>query len=239
MEIDNKQIFSHFLLVFHLYSNRGSFAPMLLKWAVCSVAEEQLSLFSIAQKKWEALKGVQGFLGQIGGWTRDTPPYACMLSLWQDEASYWDFMQHQDEIIFPHNKQNELFSSPSTTLCTEIMAIPGSMQNFISALSACNMLRVTASQTFPERTQDFIQNQIKIWNPGMAEARGMYSAIVARTDEHPPRFLLTSLWQDRQAHQAYLATLFPLIRKYAQLPQTVQQIKGWFVQLEKEWQVIL
>jgi hypothetical protein len=91
---------------------------------------------------------------------------------------------------------------------------------------------------FPERAREFVQNQITIWNPGMAQADGMQGGVCAQAIQNPSRYLVASLWSDLQAHQTYLQAIFPSLREKANLPHTIQHIEGWVMQLEKSWQLI-
>jgi len=211
---------------------------MLLKWIVCSTSTEMQTAFSAAQEQWAALKGLPGFLGQVGGWNSKNPSQAGILSCWQDEAAYQRFMQHIHDDIYRRSDQKQTYLSISVTLFKDILAIPGSATDFLSALSQGSVLRVTDSHVLPEQGQAFEQNQRTIWNPGMAEAGGMLGGVCAQAIEDSSRYLVASLWSDAQAHQAYLQTAFPLLRERAQLPQSIQHIEGWVIQLEKSWQVL-
>jgi quinol monooxygenase YgiN len=211
---------------------------MLLKWIVCSTSKEMQAAFSITQEQWAALKGLQGFLGQIGGWNSKNPLQAGILSCWQDEKSYQRFMQYEHDRIYQQSDQGKTYLSISIALYKDILAIPGSAVDFLSALSQGSVLRVTDSHVFPEQRQVFEQNQRTIWNPGMAEAGGMLEGACAQAMDNPSRYLVASLWSDMQAHQIYLQTAFPLLRERAQLPQSIQHIEGWVMQLERSWQVI-
>jgi quinol monooxygenase YgiN len=147
-------------------------------------------------------------------------------------------MQHIHDDIYRRSDQKQTYLSISVTLFKDILAIPGSATDFLSALSQGSVLRVTVSHVFPEQRLTFEQNQRTIWNPGMAEAGGMLSGVCAQAIADSSRYLVASLWSDAQAHQAYLQTAFPLLRERAQLPQSIQHIEGWVIQLEKSWQVL-
>ncbi len=41
---------------------------MIVKWIRCHVNEDNKEKFSTAQFYWSVLKGVDGFIGQVGGW---------------------------------------------------------------------------------------------------------------------------------------------------------------------------
>ncbi len=211
---------------------------MLLKWIVCTTSKEMQPTFSAAQEQWVVLKGLQGFLGQVGGWNSKNPLQAGILSCWQDEKSYRRFMQYEHDRIYQQSDQGKTYLSISIALFKDRLAIPGSAADLLSALLQGSVLRVTDSHVFPEQSQVFEQNQRTIWNPGMAEVGGMLSGVCAQALEEASRYLVASFWSDMQAHQVYLQTAFPLLRERAQLPQSLQHIEGWVIQLEKSWQVI-
>jgi heme-degrading monooxygenase HmoA len=212
---------------------------MLLKWIVCQVPAETCASFSSAQRQWTPLNRLPGFLGQIGGWDCASSQQAGILSLWQNEASYRHFMQYNHDEIVEHNSQRETYTSLSVALFGDLFPLPGSQPDFLAALASGTVLRVTVSYLFSEQDQTFIHNQTTIWNPGMAQAQGMYVGVFAQAMDHSSRYLVASLWSDLQAHQAYRETLFPLLREQANLPQTLQSIHGWVLQLEKTWQVLV
>ncbi|QBD75265.1 DUF4937 domain-containing protein [Ktedonosporobacter rubrisoli] len=212
---------------------------MLIKWIVCQVPANARRAFSIAQSQWSALKGMPGFLGQIGGWTSASPQQAGILACWQDEASYLHFMQSMHNALFEQSRQKGTYTSLSITLFEELMSIAGSQSDLQAALATGTVLRVTDSQLFPQRDQLFIHNQKTIWNPGMMQASGMYGGVFAQAQDHSSRYLVATLWSDLQAHQAYREALFPHLREKANLPQTLQSIHGWVLQLEKTWQVLV
>jgi Domain of unknown function (DUF4937 len=89
---------------------------MLMKWIKCQVIEENKRSFSKAQEGWGELRHCAGFMGQIGGWNRNEPYEAGILSVWQDLHCYESFMQHQHAEIFGKSDQG----SPYTTISVEI-----------------------------------------------------------------------------------------------------------------------
>jgi heme-degrading monooxygenase HmoA len=210
---------------------------MLLKWIVCSVPEKLQSTFSTAQEQWSELKHLPGFLGQIGGWDSSDHLQAGILSCWQDEAAYQHFMQHTHDSIVQQSQQKGTYTSLSITLFKEILPVPGSTPDFLSALVRGSILRVTDSQILPERASEFVHNQETIWNRGMAQAPGMQGGLLAQGIADPSRYLVASLWSDLQAHEMYRQSIFPSLREKANLQHTIQHIQGWVLQLEKSWQV--
>jgi hypothetical protein len=212
---------------------------MLLKWIVCQVLAETRANFSSAQSQWTPLKRLPGFLGQIGGWVCASSSQAGILALWQDEAYYRHFMQHNHDEIVAHNSQSESYSSLSVALFGDLFPLLGSQPDFLTALTTGTVLRLTDCSLFPEQDQTFIHNQTTIWNPAMAQAQGMLAGIFAQATDHASRYLDASLWSDLQAHQAYMEILFLLLPEQANLSQTLQSIHGWVIQLEKAWRVLV
>jgi quinol monooxygenase YgiN len=219
-------------------SVEGAFRSMLLKWIVCSIPEEQQEAFARSQTHWQALREVPGFLGRIGGWAGGSPPCAAILALWQDEVCYQQFMQEQHRQMLQACIQDATYNIQTTTLFHDLSPISGTETNLLTALSISKLLRVTDAQTFPERAEAFLHNQLHIWNPDMERSAGLHSGVLAQSRTDPHRYLVASLWQNRQAHQLFLSNIFPQLRLQFKLPQTVQHIKGWYVQLEHEWLVL-
>lgn len=93
---------------------------MLLKWIICRVPEEWRAAFSTAQAGWGALRGVDGFGGQWGGWNAQSPEEACILALWRDEAAYQHFMDAVHDSIFVQTEQRRTYESIAVTRYDQI-----------------------------------------------------------------------------------------------------------------------
>ncbi|HEU4964548.1 MAG TPA: YdbC family protein [Bacilli bacterium] len=89
---------------------------MYLKGIVCTVQETNREPFSKAQEAWSALRGVDGFCGQFGGWDVQDPTRACIVGLWRDEAAYRHFMEEVHDRIFFGNDQGRTYETISVTL---------------------------------------------------------------------------------------------------------------------------
>ncbi|MBD1373057.1 YdbC family protein [Hazenella sp. IB182357] len=78
---------------------------MFTKWIKCSVSENNRSSFTKAQAQWFALRGIHGFVGQVGGWERRHPTEAIILSFWKDAMHYQQFMDLiHDEIVLTNQQ---------------------------------------------------------------------------------------------------------------------------------------
>ncbi|HET8683432.1 MAG TPA: YdbC family protein [Micromonosporaceae bacterium] len=63
---------------------------MLVKWVWCGVVDR--AAFDGGQRGWGGLRGLPGFLGQGGGYSRSRPAVAHIFSCWADPHSYETFM---------------------------------------------------------------------------------------------------------------------------------------------------
>ena len=70
---------------------------MLVKWVTCRVPDREA--FGLGQRAWAELRGVPGFLGQCGGWSRNATDVAQIFGFWIDRPSYQDFMDRAHDRI--------------------------------------------------------------------------------------------------------------------------------------------
>ncbi|SIR84250.1 protein of unknown function [Peribacillus simplex] len=106
---------------------------MLMKWIKCQVNEENKRSFSKAQERWRELRHCAGFMGQIGGWNRNEPYEAGILSVWKDLHSYQSFMQHQHDEIFGKSDQGSTYTNISVDIYGKIFNIgTKTLRNFFA-----------------------------------------------------------------------------------------------------------
>ncbi len=91
----------------------------ILKEILCEVDPALREAFSRAQEAWNALSGVEGFLGQIGGWLEEEPNRACILALWSDEPSYRAFLGGVHDAIVSRSSQAATYLRCTVTLHRE------------------------------------------------------------------------------------------------------------------------
>ncbi|MEP9407761.1 YdbC family protein [Peribacillus frigoritolerans] len=96
---------------------------MLMKWIKCQVKEENKRSFSKAQEGWGQLRHCAGFIGQIGGWNRNEPCEAGILSVWKDLHCHQRFMQHQHDEIFAKSDQGSTYTNISVDIFESISNI--------------------------------------------------------------------------------------------------------------------
>ena len=84
---------------------------MLVKRIVCTVEPHQLGSFHMAQIEWAALRTVEGFIAQLGGWNTSDPSIACIYSFWENRDRYENFMENIHDEIFGHSNQSATYTS--------------------------------------------------------------------------------------------------------------------------------
>ncbi|WP_064093541.1 YdbC family protein [Rossellomorea aquimaris] len=89
---------------------------MLIKWIRCGVKKENKLLFSKGQEAWSTLKKTEGFIGQIGGWNKENPLEACIISMWKNSICYENFMRNVHDDIFKKSNQEKTYNKISVSL---------------------------------------------------------------------------------------------------------------------------
>ncbi|MFC0523391.1 YdbC family protein [Pontibacillus salicampi] len=84
---------------------------MLIKWIVCTVPERNKEDFAQAQSQWKKLRYIDGFIGQIGGWSSQDKSQAGILTFWKDRDSYQFFMEHVHDKIFNQSGQGDTYDN--------------------------------------------------------------------------------------------------------------------------------
>lgn len=148
---------------------------MLIKWIRCQVEPENKERFRIAQARWRALHGLPGFLGQAGGWNEQNPLEACIVSFWESEELYRNFMKHDHDAILEKTEQIHTYSQISVLLYKGSL----SMEN--------------DPLPFPERLSSIVQRYLV-----MTVSHGVEEALSLREDA----LLLASGQSDRQPNEA-------------------------------------
>ncbi|WLR43011.1 DUF4937 domain-containing protein [Bacillus carboniphilus] len=77
---------------------------MIIKFIKCEVLQKNKELFSHEQEKWSSIKSDPGFIGQIGGWNKNSQTEAVILSFWKDKKFYNQFMNNRHDFIYNHQR---------------------------------------------------------------------------------------------------------------------------------------
>lgn len=181
---------------------------MLMKWIKCQVNEENKRSFSKAQEGWGELRHCAGFMGQIGGWNRNEPFEAGILSIWKDLQSYQSFMQHQHDEIFGKSGQGSTYTNISVDIYEKIFNL--GTTDMTAFFCKGKLLRVADCSVENDKKAGFEQVQKDIWNKGMTP--GMLSGAIGKGQSG--RCLAASLWDNEYLHQRYVdKELAALIRE--------------------------
>jgi hypothetical protein len=146
---------------------------MLIKWIQCGVADREA--FDHGQRALAGLRGLPGFLGQCGGWSRREPALAHVFGCWADRIGYDRFMAEA------HNRiaiaQAGTYDKVEVCLFERRMDIGGrSPADFADA----SLMRLAHCRVKANRQARFIEAQAEIWNPGMVQAPGMRGGVFAQ-----------------------------------------------------------
>ncbi|MEE8170736.1 MAG: DUF4937 domain-containing protein [Phycisphaerae bacterium] len=209
---------------------------MILKYIICRVRPERRDQFSRGQQAWRALRNVDGFGGQFGGWHSDDANAAHIIGLWRDAAAYDAFMANLHDRIFESNEQQGTYDGGAVTLWDRRLPIPGAADSMGRAIGDVRFVRIARCQVRPDRMDHFVHVQQTVWNPGMAAAGMLHGAFCrARNDEHA--FLVCSLWPSEADHRRYREGVFHDLRRQAEPDRDCTSISGALVTIENAWQV--
>ena len=208
---------------------------MLIKWIVCEVPTDRRDAFSKAQRHWQRLETVAGFLGQTGGWDAKEPSRACVLGLWANAEAYARFMDHVHDPIFEESGQRETYVASRVARVEALFDITGIHSRMQAAVPDAKLLRVADCFLKPGRSEHFIEMQKTVWNPAMAESEGMLAGAFGTVQDEPDRYVVTTFWRDESAHQAYVENSLPGLQTRARIDQDLQRISGHLVRLDPDW----
>lgn len=208
---------------------------MLLKWIVCTIAPEKRELFSESQAKWEDVRHVPGFLGQLGGWNVKDPSEACILAFWENEEMYKEFMEKHHDPIYEKTNQRGTFDAIKVTACRSIADIPGLYDHILPSLPNAALLRLADQTLLAGHRDRFLAKQQDIWNPGMKQSGGMLAGVLGEALNDTNRVLVATLWDSEAAHPTYCDNTLPLLREKARIEENIEQISGRVVRLEPSW----
>ena len=208
------------------------------KWIDCTVPVASREQFGFGQRAWAAIGDAEGLVGQVGGWDRETGR-AKLLGLWSGSESYGRFMRERHDEVFALSGQRGSFTAIDTAAGETVLDVAGEMADLpgaLEGLEGAELLRVADCRVLPGRTGHFIDVQRRVWGRGMAAAGGMRAGVVTRLA--PDRYLVTTLWSGRAAHDRYRTERFPALRTRAGLPDDLRSTTGHLIPLERDWCVV-
>jgi heme-degrading monooxygenase HmoA len=203
---------------------------MIIKWIKCMVPNGQKKMFSKAQEQWIALKGLDGFLGQAGGWNIRNPQEACIIAFWRDLDAYESFMNDHHDEIFERSNQQHTYEKISVMLYEQILNIPGTHPDIVRSLGIGKFFRITEC-IIHEGQQDFFEKmQKEIWNKEIAESEGLLPGVVGKSLTHNSHYFVASVWKKEELYQQYV--------QFEQSQEIMTEMTGTIVELEELWTVM-
>lgn len=210
---------------------------MIVKLIICEVNGEQRERFSHSQEAWGELAGVDGFLGQTGGWELANRGRAVVIAFWRDPEVYSRFMSDVHDTIFKAHGQEGSYESISVSLWDQKRSIPGSAGQATDAIEPGRVIQIARCRVKPARQNHFIQVQQEVWSPGMAAAGGMLGGVFTASREDEDRFLVCTLWQSEDNHRNYQEKVLPGLERRAQADRDADSVAGLTVTVEPAWRV--
>jgi heme-degrading monooxygenase HmoA len=211
---------------------------MLVKWFVCEVAEPKKVRFSQAQEQWAAVASLEGLVGQVGGWDLKAAPHACIVALWRSPESYETFLTEEHDAIVRKSGQADTYDAIATSLFEALWEMPGRSPGLPQALASGGLLRAADCTVRAGRQDHFLEAQRSVWGPAMGASEGMLGGVFSRSKGADNRYLVTTFWTDRAAHDAYVRDRLPLLRSQAEVERDVERLEGRVHSLEPSWRVI-
>ncbi|MDO7485018.1 YdbC family protein [Peribacillus frigoritolerans] len=197
---------------------------MLMKWIKCQVNEENKRSFSKAQEGWGELRHCVGFIGQTGGWNRNEPHEAGILSVWKDIHCYQRFMKHQHDEIFGKSDQGSTYTNISVDIFESISNI--GTTDITAFFGKGKLLQVADCSVEKDKRTRFEQVLIEVGSKGMLSG--------AFGKRQNGRYLVASLWDNEDSHQRYADKELPALINES----GVKDISVSLIELHPKWAVI-
>lgn len=210
---------------------------MIIKKIMCNVKEGCNETFHKQQEQWYPLREVEGFLGQIGGWSITHPSTAYVYAFWENQAAYDRFMEKEHDAIFIDSFQENSYDSIDVRLYEERLQIPGLAANIVNVVRKSNYIRVAVSEVKHDRIQHFVETQADVWNVGMQKSDGMLGGTFASSEQESNAFLVLTGWDSDEHHQRYRVENFPDLYHEAKPENDVVDIIGHWFRVEEGWRV--
>jgi hypothetical protein len=133
---------------------------VLIKWVVVRVGD--LAEFRRGQLAWAEVGRCEGFVGQLGGWSRRDDAVAHIVGGWASEPSYHAFMADAHDRIAA--AQVGTYDGIEVRLFDLRLKIGAGL---FAATGDAGLLRLAHCHVPAHRRAHFLQAQVDVWNPGM------------------------------------------------------------------------
>ncbi|MCA1055864.1 YdbC family protein [Rossellomorea aquimaris] len=201
---------------------------MLIKYITCKVKEGCRKAFDEEQKRWRALSPVNGFLGQIGGWSVKDPFTAVLMGFWSNEEDYHYFMDHIHDEILLHSDQSNTYTSIDVYIYNECFHISAADQTLIQVIEQGEYVRIDSFEAEHGRMDRCIQK----YEQTLQQIEGMLSATFACSEKRVGECLFFSCWKEERPPQDDYVPIATL------LPCDAEGFDGEGCKVEENWRVL-
>ncbi|GAF11120.1 hypothetical protein JCM19046_1610 [Bacillus sp. JCM 19046] len=207
---------------------------MIIKQITCNVRGNKTELFSLGQRKWNALEQTDGFIGQFGGWSDNEENLAYLFSFWQNESVYQSFMKNDHDRLADLAMQSESIASINVKILKNLSTIKCPIDFKEENLKDC-YIRFTNPLVKKSRVTHFEQMQADVWNTGMAQQQGMKAGYFAKSASVTGSYLILTQWDSKAAHHDYTMSKLDLLKEASNVNADVSTINGDVFTVEPSW----
>lgn len=207
---------------------------MYLKLILCYVKKENQPEFAERQRAWNAIKEVKGLIFQLGGWDTVNMDIACKLALWENETLYREFHLNVHDTLAAKAGHAHLYYKIEADFFFPI-SYDTTVSDLPAVLKDSSYLRLADCRVNPLHHYRFLQAQQEIWIPAMQQTDGMLGGFFSQNETEKNRYLVSSFWKNKLQHDTYAKDLLPGLRQKSKVSETVDQIRGFYVNLLPEW----
>ena len=206
---------------------------MILEWMIYHVPD----YLSVGDRACSLLPQQPGFKAQIGGFNLDSAnPQACTLTFWSTVRDYVKFMdQERDSALVRYQERKR--EMIEVALFSATMTFPGEFPSVLESLEKATVLRVADCHIKTDRQDHFVAVERDVWIPGISWRDGMFAGIFSKALNSQSRFLVTTFWQDLEAHASYHLNVYPDLSQTANASEDVRNMNRSLVKLEPSWLV--
>ncbi|MCP3029478.1 DUF4937 domain-containing protein [Halobacillus sp. A5] len=210
---------------------------MLIKRICCSLKEGKKQTFSQQQKQWNTLCKMDGFLGQIGGFSINEPKTAWIYSFWNKEEDYRKFMAEIHDTIADHSGQANSYTTIEVALFQLKSKVVGSEKEIAHMIRRAAYIRTAFSKVKEQRIDQFIEKQQTVWNTGMQRSDGIIGGLFAQSNKLSNEYMVVTGWESEKHHQEYVDEHFPELLKQAKTGEDVLELSGDQFKVEESWRI--
>ncbi len=210
---------------------------MHIKRIICEVKEGFEKEFSVAQEQWVEIRGIDGFIGQIGGWDLNRSRTAYIIGFWKAEYYLKQFMKNIHDKIFFKNSQSEFYDSIRVNHFDSLSVMDDSYNSLLEALNYAKVLQVTEYIVRSEKVEFFETFQKDIRIAERKRIQGVLGVDVAKATDNKPEYLVSTLWDTVQNFNKYTMQKMP---EYANinLENDIKTIITGNILLSDAWRII-